>query len=110
MDEGRSSTRSSMDKTPVDHVESARPDEGVLQRFELLRGKSDEDLKQLDRKVLKKLDWRFLPCITAMLLMKYGCLDDNPQIAVTDIAQTAIWTASMSPMLDSPACKRTWAT
>lgn len=42
-----------------------------LSRYSLLANKTPEELKALDKKVLRKLDWKFLPCITAMLLMKY---------------------------------------
>lgn len=43
----------------------------MLEKHALLKDKSPEELKELNKKVLKKLDWRFLPCITAMLLMNY---------------------------------------
>ena len=41
-----------------------------IQEYDLLRDKSKEELDLLNKKVLKKLDWRFLTTITAMLLMK----------------------------------------
>lgn len=41
-----------------------------LQEYNLLVGKSKEELDKLNKKVVKKLDWRFLVTITAMLLMK----------------------------------------
>lgn len=74
MEANQSSPRSSIDKKPIEHVESASHDETILQKYALLKDKSDEELKSLNKTVLKKLDWRFLPCITAMLLMKYGML------------------------------------
>jgi hypothetical protein len=55
----------------VEHIESAPVESTYLEGFPLLRDKSDEELAVLNKKVLKKLDWKFLPCITAMLLMKY---------------------------------------
>lgn len=44
--------------------------ERFLQGYPLLREKSKDELKQLSKSVLKKLDWKFLPTITLMLLMK----------------------------------------
>lgn len=67
--------RSSLEKeiNTVEHVEKtggyASNDE-ILQRYPLLAGKSEVEMAMLNKKVLKKLDWRFLPCITFMLLMK----------------------------------------
>ncbi|KAG9520763.1 major facilitator superfamily transporter, partial [Aureobasidium melanogenum] len=55
----------------VEHIESAPVESTYLEGFPLLRDKSDEELAVLNKKVLKKLDWKFLPCITAMLLMNY---------------------------------------
>ncbi|KAH0183123.1 major facilitator superfamily transporter, partial [Aureobasidium melanogenum] len=55
----------------VEHIESAPVESTYLEGFPLLREKSDEELAILNKKVLKKLDWKFLPCITAMLLMNY---------------------------------------
>ncbi|KAG9764958.1 major facilitator superfamily transporter, partial [Aureobasidium melanogenum] len=55
----------------VEHIESAPFESTYLEGFPLLRDKSDEELAVLNKKVLKKLDWKFLPCITAMLLMNY---------------------------------------
>jgi sugar phosphate permease len=42
-----------------------------IQEYDLIRDKSQEELDVLNKKVLKKLDWRFLTTITAMLLMNY---------------------------------------
>lgn len=70
------------DKTPKQSGEIVKiEDAGIadsdafLQRYPLLRDKSKEELDKLNKSVLKKLDWKFLLIITAMLLMKY---DDNP--------------------------------
>lgn len=64
-------------KTPkqsgeIAEIENAEvPAEDIfLQRYPLLANKSKEELNKLNKSVLSKLDWRFLPCITAMLLMK----------------------------------------
>ncbi|KAI9896618.1 hypothetical protein N3K66_008790 [Trichothecium roseum] len=43
----------------------------LRQRYPLLADASQEKLDQLNKAVLRKLDWRFLPVITAMLLMSY---------------------------------------
>lgn len=53
-------------------VEDAETDETLvwLQQYPLLVDKSPEELAKLNKSVLRKLDWKFLPCITAMLLMK----------------------------------------
>jgi hypothetical protein len=63
--------RSSIEKTinTVEHVEKsaggALADE-ILNRYPLLVGKSEVDMALLNKKVLKKLDWWFLPTITFM--------------------------------------------
>jgi hypothetical protein len=67
--------RSSMEKeiNTVEHVEKSGGitlDEEILSRYPLLAGKSEVEMALLNKKVLKKLDWKFLPCITFMLLMK----------------------------------------
>jgi hypothetical protein len=57
----------------VEHVEKSGGltlDDEILQRYPLLAGKSEVEMALLNKKVLKKLDWKFLPCITFMLLMK----------------------------------------
>jgi len=68
--------RSSLEKeiNTVEHVEKTGGiltlDDEILQRYPLLAGKSEVEMALLNKKVLKKLDWKFLPCITFMLLMK----------------------------------------
>jgi hypothetical protein len=63
-----------MKSKTIEHVESTDGSltlaEEILNRYPLLVGKSQEELASLNKKVLKKLDWKFLPCITLMLLMK----------------------------------------
>lgn len=53
-------------------IEDARPnvEASWLQRYPLLADKTEEELEALNKSVLRKLDWKFLPCITIMLLMK----------------------------------------
>lgn len=41
-----------------------------LQRYPLLVNKTEDGLKALNKAVLKKLDWKLLPCITIMLLFR----------------------------------------
>jgi hypothetical protein len=68
--------RSSIEKdlNTVEHVEKSAGsalDDEILNRYPLLVGKSEVEMALLNKKVLKKLDWYFLPCITFMLLMNY---------------------------------------
>lgn len=42
-----------------------------LQRYPLIADKSPEELKKLEKGLLRKLDWIFLPTVTMMLLMGY---------------------------------------
>jgi hypothetical protein len=79
-----------------------------IQQWPLLREKTEEELEGINKQVLKKLDWVFLPSITAMLLMKYGSpfhlkSSANPELTRT----TATWTASMSRTLGSLVSKPT---
>lgn len=43
----------------------------LRQRYSLLADMSKERLEAVNKAVLKKLDWKFLPAVTVMLLMKY---------------------------------------
>ncbi|KAK5747169.1 hypothetical protein LTR17_000304 [Elasticomyces elasticus] len=63
--------RTSLDKKPIEHVEEADFNNVILQRYALISGKSEEELSKLNKSVLKKLDWKFLPIVTLMLLMNY---------------------------------------
>lgn len=69
----------------VDHDEKSKAEAetqqiegGVLRpaqiqhRFDTLRDLSDEQMAALNRRVVKKIDWRLMPCITIMFLMKYA--------------------------------------
>lgn len=42
-----------------------------LQQFPLIADKSCMELKKLEKSLLRKLDWIFLPTVTMMLLMGY---------------------------------------
>lgn len=43
----------------------------IQSRFETLRHLSEEQMAALNKKVVSKLDWRMMPIITLMFLMKY---------------------------------------
>jgi hypothetical protein len=58
------------EKADVQHIET-QPEQLYLERFPLLQGKTEEELAALNKKLLKKLDYRFLPTVTMMLLMGY---------------------------------------
>lgn len=57
-------------KENLENIEDVSATDLILERYPLIKDKSTEELAALNRAVLKKLDWRFLPCITMMLLMK----------------------------------------
>jgi hypothetical protein len=42
----------------------------IQTRFETLRDLSEEEMVALNKRVLKIIDWRLMPCITLMFLMK----------------------------------------
>lgn len=72
----RNDSTSSVDtksNAKVEAIEAAliSDEEKYLANYDLLVGKSKEELATLNKNVLKRLDWWFLPCITAMLLMNY---------------------------------------
>lgn len=66
----RSSLAKEGDIDVVEEAQISSNEQLWLQEYDLLVGKSKEELDALNKKVLKKLDWRFLTTITAMLLMK----------------------------------------
>lgn len=43
----------------------------IQARFELLKDKTEEEMAALNKRLVSKLDWRLMPCITLMFLMKY---------------------------------------
>lgn len=62
---------SSTPKSALEHIEGNTPHPGqFIPLFPVLQGKTPEELDILDRAVLRKLDWQFLPCVTIMLLMR----------------------------------------
>jgi hypothetical protein len=64
-----SSPKRSMEIVKIEAAEAAT-DASYLQQYDLLKNKTEDEIKALNKAVLRKLDWKFLPCITAMLLMK----------------------------------------
>ena len=42
----------------------------IQARFDTLRDLSAEQMAALNKKLVSKLDWRLMPCITLMFLMK----------------------------------------
>lgn len=58
-------------KQAAGHVEVVdNTERTLLDRYALLKDLSQEELDKLDKAVVRKLDWVFLPCVTLMLLMK----------------------------------------
>ncbi|KAF2010105.1 MFS general substrate transporter [Aaosphaeria arxii CBS 175.79] len=43
----------------------------IQARFETLRDLTEEQMADLNKRLVKKLDWRLMPCITLMFLMNY---------------------------------------
>ncbi|OAK99401.1 MFS general substrate transporter [Phaeosphaeriaceae sp. SRC1lsM3a] len=43
----------------------------IQARFELLKDKSEEQMAALNKQLVRRLDWRLMPCITLMFLMNY---------------------------------------
>ncbi|KAL5356274.1 major facilitator superfamily domain-containing protein [Aspergillus floccosus] len=57
-------------KIVTENVEDVHAEQS-LAAFPLLQGKTPAELKALNKAVLTKLDYYFLPCVTMMLLMSY---------------------------------------
>lgn len=71
MSSPRDSKRGSADiKVGIEWEENAPTRDPLLERYELIRDKTPEELKELDIAVRRRLDWKFLPMICAMLMMK----------------------------------------
>lgn len=58
-------------KDNVELAESVPGRDPLLERYPLIRDKSPEELARIEKSLVRKLDWRFLPMVTAMLMMKY---------------------------------------
>lgn len=44
----------------------------IQARFDLLRDLSDAEMDKLNRRLVKKIDWRMMPTITLMFLMRWA--------------------------------------
>lgn len=57
-------------KRDVEYEENATGRDEVLERYGLIRDKTSEERAAIEKALVRKLDWKFLPMVTAMLLMK----------------------------------------
>ncbi|KJK68128.1 Major Facilitator Superfamily protein [Aspergillus parasiticus SU-1] len=55
----------------LEDLKDAPQRDPLLELFPILQNKTPEELEKLNRSVVSKLDWYFLPCITMILLMSY---------------------------------------
>ena len=55
--------------TVVAVIEDVSP-AGIQAQFSTLRDLNDEEMKVLKKKLVRRLDWRLMPCITIMFLLK----------------------------------------
>jgi hypothetical protein len=60
-------------KATLEALEEVSDADRLLALFPILQNKTPEELEKLNKAVLRKLDWWFLPCVTMMLLMR--CVD-----------------------------------
>ncbi|EKJ77480.1 hypothetical protein NXS19_004628 [Fusarium pseudograminearum] len=58
-------------KRNVEYDENAPERDEVLERYALIRDKTSEERAAIEKSLVRKLDWKFLPMVTAMLLMNY---------------------------------------
>jgi hypothetical protein len=72
------SDRASQEKKPESDFKEVVSENGhhnitpqeIQARFETLRDLNEEQMVALNKRVLKIIDWRLMPCITLMFLMK----------------------------------------
>lgn len=65
------SKRKSLDiKNDVELSEVVAERDLILERYELIRDKSAEERQAIEKSLVRKLDFKFLPMVTAMLMMK----------------------------------------
>jgi len=109
-------SRKSSFASKADHceVEEVPPRDALLERYALIKDKTEDELKAIEKSLVRKLDWKFLPMVTAMLLMKYAgpppfsplyLYPWNTLLTISFI--TATWTASTSPTPASQVCSAT---
>ncbi|KAI9931397.1 hypothetical protein MW887_009972 [Aspergillus wentii] len=77
------------DKPTVEDVEDVRPEDQILTHFPLLRDKTPEELKTLNKAVLRKLDWSYLDRINVSNARLAGMQSD---LNMTDTQ----WSAGIS--------------
>ncbi|KAI1869712.1 uncharacterized protein JN550_005693 [Neoarthrinium moseri] len=58
-------------KASFDEVHQTDEQDEMLQRYDLLKDLTEDQRKAINKSLVRKLDWQFLPCITMMLLMNY---------------------------------------
>ncbi|RGP79811.1 hypothetical protein FLONG3_2125 [Fusarium longipes] len=58
-------------KRNVEYDENAPERDEILERYDLIKDKTPEELAALEKSLVRKLDFKFLPMVTAMLLMNY---------------------------------------
>lgn len=96
-------------KIVTENVEDVHAEQS-LAAFPLLQGKTPAELKALNKAVLKKLDYYFLPCVTMMLLMRSAHTPFSQTSRNTnnvDIS-SATWTELMYLMPALLACRATY--
>lgn len=59
----------------------------IQHRFSTLRGLDEDQMAALNRRVVRLVDWRMLPCITIMFLMKYDCFLAPAKRVMADFSQ-----------------------
>lgn len=84
----------------------------IQNRFDLLRDLTDDEMASLNKKVVRKLDLRMMPCITLMYLMAYVLPTSFPARPISIYANmlrsgTLIGSTSQTP--DLQGCRKTWA-
>jgi hypothetical protein len=57
-------------KQDVEYEEIAPVRDEILERYPLIKDKTPEERAAIEKALVRKLDWKFLPMVTAMLLMK----------------------------------------
>jgi hypothetical protein len=71
----RTSKDGSIDFKDEKHMENCEVENGAaprewLERYPLIKDKTPEQLKALEKSLVRKLDWKFLPMVSIMLIMK----------------------------------------
>lgn len=90
-------------KRDVEYEEVAPVRDEILERYPLIKDKTPEERAAIEKSLVRKLDWKFLPMVTAMLLMKSVILSLPIFLLLTD---AAILIELTSPTLDSQACRK----